>query len=211
MNCDRINSQLDSWLDGDLCAADATALAEHAAGCARCARRVAAARELRVALRACEVPAARPEFFAQALERCKLAPARERRSTRLVFAGIGGALAAALMLVALSPLWTRGPDAGLMSTAMTVALAPHESRTVNLVFAAATALDDVSLTVELPAGVELAGRGASREVALSTHLRAGNNILPLKLVAVDGNGGTLTARLRSGDREKVFVVEISVG
>jgi anti-sigma factor RsiW len=211
MNCEHVDAQLDPWLDGDLSAAAAAALAEHAAGCERCTRRVAGARELKTALRVAQVPAPRPEFFAQALARCKEPPARGRRAPHLIFAGLGGALAAGLLAIALLPLWVRGPGPSLEGTAMTVALAPHESRTINLVFAAGMALDDVSLIVELPQGVELAGRGGSREVAWSTQLRAGNNVLPLELVAMDGNGGTLKARLRHGDREKVFVVEISVG
>ena len=85
-----------------------------------------------------------------------------------------------------------------------------ESHTVNLVFASADALDDVSLTVDLPEGVQLSGYENRRQVQWNTRLQAGKNVLPLELVAVDGRGGQLVARLRHSDKEKIFTVNVTI-
>ena len=86
----------------------------------------------------------------------------------------------------------------------------HETKTVNLVFAAKTPLDNVVMRLELPPGLELAGHAAAHAVQWQTRLRAGNNVLPLKLVATEARGGRLVARLKHGDDEKVFVVDIII-
>ena len=92
----------------------------------------------------------------------------------------------------------------------TVAMAVDETRTVNLVFASSSAMDDVSMVITLPAGVELRGHEGEQQVSWTTRLAAGNNILPLTLMASAPTTGQLVARLKRGEREKVFRVYVAV-
>ena len=51
---------------------------------------------------------------------------------------------------------------------------------------------------------------ASAASCARTRLAGGDNALPLTLVARSGSGGQLAARLRQGDDQKVFVVDVTV-
>ena len=60
---------------------------------------------------------------------------------------------------------------------------------MNLVFSSAEALDSATLTVTLPAGVELEGFPGQSEITWETSLAEGRNLLPLRLIAVAPAGG----------------------
>ena len=194
-------------LDGELDAAASRALEQHAASCRDCGTALDRARALKAALRALPMPEPRAELFAAALRRAKEAsatlPSTRRRH---VVAGLGGALAAGIAALAILVLWQ--PRGG--GDLSVVTLSVNESRTVNFVFAAENALDDVSLTVELPPGVEVRGHEGKRTLAFHTRLAAGNNVLALPLVAVGAGGGSLVAEMRAGDDQKQFVVTIDI-
>jgi hypothetical protein len=86
----------------------------------------------------------------------------------------------------------------------------EEPRTINLVFASATALDSANLTVTLPEGIELAGFPGQREITWQTSLNEGKNLLPLELIAVSPVGGEVLARLEHNDRDRTFRLRIEV-
>jgi hypothetical protein len=92
-----------------------------------------------------------------------------------------------------------------------VTIAMAEPETVNLVFASAEALDDATLSLSLPAGVELAGFPGRREIRWQTSLRPGRNLLPLDLVAVMPGGGEVVATLSHDSRERTFRLRVDVG
>ena len=92
---------------------------------------------------------------------------------------------------------------------MTLAVA--EPHTVNLVFTSRTQLDDVRFTVDLPRRYRSrTARAGVRRISWSAPLAAGNNLLPLTLVARAGGGGQLAARLQHGSSHKTFVVDVAV-
>ena len=205
MTCNRIQPDLDALLDGDLDAAASRALEQHACDCRDCAAALERARALQTALRALPVPEPRADLFATVLRRAQESSATSARRTR-VLAGLGGALAAGIAALAVLVLW-QPPSSGDLSV---VTFSVNESRTVNLVFAAESALDDVSLTVELPPGIEVRGHEGTRTLALHTRLAAGNNVLALPLVAVGEGGGPLVAEMRAGGDQKQFIVTIDI-
>jgi len=210
MTCNRIPIDLDALLDGELAASAARALEEHAAACTACGPVLVRARRIEAALRAQPVPEPSAEFFATALRRAREAPRAAPGRRRVhALAGLGGALAAGLVAVVVMGLWRDAavtPAGELSIVSMTVS----ERRTVNLVFAAEMALDEVSLTLELPPGVEIQGYSGRRELGMRTRLAAGNNVLALPLIAVGAGGGPLVAHLTHGDERKTFVVTIDV-
>ena len=134
-------------------------------------------------------------------------PTRAQRATAFTFIAAFGAT---MLTVILTGLWVQSPSARRTAEVPTVTLAPDEPRTVHLVFDSRAALDDVELTVDLPAGVELVGHAGERRIVRRTALAAGSNALPLTLVVQSGRGGQLAARLRHAGDQKTFVVDLVV-
>ncbi|MDH4126136.1 MAG: hypothetical protein OEW64_11995 [Gammaproteobacteria bacterium] len=160
------------------------------------------------------MPQAAAGFYDQALARATVKGARRERN-RWLLSGFGGAIAAGLALWLLSSTLLHTP--GMQSAGDTVSasipgitMTLEEPRTVNLVFASATALDAVTLTVTLPAGVELAGFPGQSEVSWETSLTAGRNLLPLRLVALTPVGGELLARLEHENRDRLFRLRLNI-
>lgn len=170
--------------------------------------------EIRALLKDYPMPQAEPGFFDQALVRATHLGSRRQRN-RWVLTGFGGAIAAgmAIWLVGSALLETpqpATPDEVLSAAIPGVTMTLEEPRMVNLVFSSATALDAATLTVSLPAGVELAGFPGQREISWQTSLNAGRNLLPLRLVALTPVGGELLARLEHENRNRVFRLQVSI-
>jgi hypothetical protein len=132
------------------------------------------------------------------------------RAQRIVAFTFLGAFGLTMLTVVMTGLAVRSPSARRTAEAPAVTLAIGEPHTINLVFDAREALADVEFTVDLPLGIELAERAGERRVMGRAKLTAGNNALPLTVVARSGRGGQLAARLRHGDEQKVFVVDLNV-
>lgn len=115
-----------------------------------------------------------------------------------------------MLTVVLTGLSVRSPSARRAPETPAFTLTLDEPRTINLVFDARAALADVEFTVDLPLGIELAEHAGERRVVGRAKLTAGDNALPLTLVARTGAGGQLAARLRHGGEQKVFVVDLTV-
>lgn len=134
-------------------------------------------------------------------------PTRAQRITAFAFIGAFGLT---MLTVVLTGLYVRSPRAGRAAETPVVTLTIGELKTINLVFGSREMLADVEFTVDLPPGLELAEHPGERRVMGRARLAAGDNALPLTLVARSGNGGQLAARLRHGDDRKVFVVDVTV-
>lgn len=161
-------------------------------------------------LQDCPAPEPAEGFYEQALARATHEGSRRQRN-RWLMTGFGSAIAAGIALWFVGGFFfatpeTSLPDATIPGITMTLA----EPRTVNLVFASATALDAAVLTVSLPDGVELAGFPGQREISWQTSLNEGKNLLPLELIAVSPMGGEILARLEHDDRNRTFRLKIDV-
>jgi hypothetical protein len=157
------------------------------------------------------VPEAEQGFYDRALVQAARDGTRRQRNRWLV-TGFASAAAAAVVILLVSGLF---PGGDLPSPAVDpipgVTITMAEPETVNLVFASAEALDDATLSLTLPAGVELAGFPGQREIRWQTSLRPGRNLLPLDLVAVAPGGGEVVATLSHDSRERTFRLRIDVG
>lgn len=157
------------------------------------------------------MPEATAGFYDRALVRATREGSRRQRNRWLV-AGFGSAIAAGLALWLIGGFFLTtpnlaGPDAGIPGVAMTL----EEPRTINLVFASASALDAATLTVTLPEGIELVGFPGQREIAWQTSLVEGRNLLPLELIALTPAGGEVLARLEHESRDRTFRLRVDVG
>ena len=118
------------------------------------------------------------------------------------------AFAASILTVIYTGLLVEAPRtriaAGLPAVQMTVGA----RREVNLVFTSSAAAGEVSLSLTLPEGIDLLDYEGERSVRFRTRLEAGNNILPLTLVASQPAAGQLVARLAHGGGEHVFRIRV---
>ena len=156
------------------------------------------------------VPEAQAGFYDQALVRAAHRGVRRQRN-RWVMTGFGSAIAAGLAIwVITTTLWTapQVPETGPAIPGVIVML--EQEHTVRLMFASASALENATLTVSLPDGLELAGFPGQREITWETSLEEGKNVLPLTLIALTPAGGELVARLEHTDRSRTFRLQVDV-
>jgi len=214
MNCSDLKEKFDDHVDGVLDAAEAARLLQHAQSCEACQQLVDREQKLRSALReyadaSVTMPAA--DFFDRAL----VTAARDgikQQHKRSWMTGFGSAVAAGLAIWVLSGVLLNAPDGVTVDPGMpTITMALEEPRTVNLVFSSAIALDNATLTVLLPDGVELAGFAGQREITWMTSLKEGKNYLPLQLIATAPTEGVLLATLKHGEDDRVFRLRVDVG
>jgi hypothetical protein len=140
-------------------------------------------------------------------------PPQRRKPTfaqRVVGFAFIGAFGLTMLTVVLTGLYVRSPSSLRAPETPAVTLTVGETRTIDLVFGSPVALDEVEFTVDLPPGIELAAHPGQRRVTGRAALAGGDNALKLPLVARSGGGGQLAARLKRGDEQKVFVVDVTV-
>ena len=210
MNCEQLKRNLDDYMDGSIGDEQHGDIERHVAACADCQSLIESEQDLRGLLRDYGMSQAATGFYDQALARATHEGSRKQRN-RWMATGFGSAIAAGLAIWVVSGFLMTSPQ--MPSPALEipgVTMTLQEARTVNLVFASTTALESAVLTVSLPEGIELAGFPGQREISWETSLNEGNNLLPLKLIALTPNGGELFARLEHDDRDRTFRLQVNV-
>jgi len=166
--------------------------------------------EIQALLKDYPMPEATTAFYDQALLRATHEGTRRQRK-RWIMTGFGSAVAAGMALWLIGGFYLTTPNLPVASPDIPgITMTLEEPRTINLVFASASALDSAMLTVTLPDGIELAGFPGQREIAWQTSLKEGKNLLPLELIAVSPVGGEVLARLEHDDRDRTFRLRIEV-
>lgn len=195
MDCNEFRNRWSEWHDEALDGDTARQMAAHRSGCPTCRRYDHQMRAMLAGLAALPLPGS-------------AAPA-ERPARTLRWRGL--ALAAALVLAfgagVLVQQTLEGDRPG--QAVDRVVLEPGDTREVHLAFSTPRALEPVEFTVELPAGVELAGRPGERVVRWEGRLAEGRNRLRLPLEMQAGSsGGELVARIRHGDGTREWHVAL---
>lgn len=211
MTCTQLTATLDDYVDGLMQPAEAARLTAHIEECEICSRVLAKEQRLRESLRdygESAMPHADAAFFDRALLNAAREGSRRQRK-RWVMTGVGGTIAAGLVIWMLGGIFFASPEIS-EPPVPAVVMTLEEPRTLNLVFSSATALADATMTVVLPQGVEIAGFAGQREITWMTSLKAGKNVLPLTLIATSPHGGELLATLRHEGDDKSFRVKVSV-
>lgn len=159
------------------------------------------------ALRALPVPPPSADLAHKAL-------AAARAAHRRAWAPAAGmALAASLALgVGLTTWWgaPQGPVEQPPVDPYAVMVVQGQVSPVRLMFRSPRALDGVTVTLQLPPGVELAGRPGRTELAWQANFQAGSNLLELPVIVQGGEGGVLTASLGYGQDRRQFAVLVKV-
>ena len=197
MNCTRALLLLEEQLDGSLEHLEEASLAEHLRGCGACAAARGAMVSLQQRLAAMPVPSPAAGFADRVLARAHAASPVRAPVARARPAWIGGALAASLVMVI--GLWFSRET---LPEVMAIANEP-----LRLVFRSEDALQGVTIEIELPEGVELAGYPGQRQLVWTSDIQAGPNLLELP-VEVRGDGGVLTATLNHGAERRRFSVRV---
>jgi anti-sigma factor RsiW len=211
MNCNQTSEQLDEYLDGALRTDDQVLFEEHLAQFAKCRTVVEEGQTLRSRLAQygeMTMPMPDAGFYARALAKAAQSGMRKQRN-RWVMTGFSGAIAATLMIWIVSSVFFAAPQMD-QPTVPSVTMALEAPQTFNLVFSSSEALTGASMTVTLPAGIEIDGFAGQREITWMTSLKEGRNILPLTLVATSPFGGELLATLQHVDDNKIFRLQVSV-
>ena len=213
MNCNRVNKQIDDYIDESLEPAVMAELLGHVESCDTCQQFVERERSLRSLLRKygdLSMPTPDATFFDQSL----IAAARDgqrQHQKQSWMTGFGSAVAAGLAIWIVSSFFFTGPTTPPVGSSLPlVTMALDEPRTVNLVFSSATALQDATLTVLLPEGVQVAGYEGQREITWMTDLAEGKNVLPLRLIATTPTDGILLATLRHGEDDRTFRLRVDI-
>ncbi|PTB93373.1 anti-sigma factor [Marinobacter sp. B9-2] len=213
MSCNEIRVDLPAYINNELSAPDRERVQEHIAACPACSKRLASERTLNRALQEqFSVPAPSPDFHNRVLSSARGAASPKSGWSH---GALGSAIAAALALgiglgivlkpggvtddadraIALSENAAENPASGI---------AEPVEKTVRLAFRSGEALENVTLTLELPPNVELASWPGHRELSWKVSLNAGENVLSLPLKLLFPGAGELVARLDTGDRQKTF-------
>lgn len=198
MNCTETKTRLHQYLDGDLSAQTQQQFEHHINCCDACTHELNATRELRRALTNLPVESPRAGFEQRVLAEVQSHYAEQKHHGFVT--GFASAVAAGLMLWVASLVFFQN---GSPDTSM-VTLVVYQEHSVRLMFDAAGDMDQVTLNLELPEHVELAGYPGKSQLNWQTHLQKGQNILTLPLRAVSQGKGELIAQLKYGDRSKTF-------
>jgi putative zinc finger protein len=213
MSCKDLKENFDDYLDGTLDERAAAQLGQHAASCDACQQLIERELRLRESLQeygAISAPQPDAGYFDRALIAAEHQGLKQQHRRSWV-TGFGSAVAAGLAIWLLSGILIETPtpvQPGAGIPMVTMAL--EEPHTVNLVFSSTLALDDATLTILLPDGVELVGFAGQREVTWMTSLKEGKNLLPLRLIATIPTAGELLATLRHGDDDRTFRLRVNV-
>ncbi|WP_236040564.1 zf-HC2 domain-containing protein [Marinobacter nauticus] len=201
MSCPSIRSQLPDYVRATLSENEAAVVREHLQRCPRCRRRCDMEEVLMSRMAAqFDVPPSAPDFESRVFGELSSG------SGRRVHMAWGGAVAAALALglfIGQSGLWQPDEAVAVAEVVDTPVVAPVE-RTVRLAFTAGEPLDDVTLTLNLPPHVEIAGLPGQHQVRWQVSLEQGDNVLALPLRIMFPGAGELVAELDAEGRQKVF-------
>ena len=208
MNCKELTARIEDYCDG-LMSEDEQASAErHLAECEPCARCVAAEQRWRELLGAPDVAEPDGGFEARVLQSVHGGgDARRRWSTPVVGAAMAACLAGGLFL----GQWFMPSNDTHEPETVVGPVAEDSVQTLRLAFESGEALENVTLTIELPPHAELASSPGERRLSWEVDLDKGDNLLALPVRTLFPGEGDLVARIRHGDRERTFRAPVRNG
>ncbi|MCW9013370.1 MAG: zf-HC2 domain-containing protein [Gammaproteobacteria bacterium] len=200
MNCTEINTHIDDYLDGNLLLQDRQAVEQHLLECQACADKVKGMNFMLASLKDLSVPEATADFEARVFREVRR-QYPERSASHFV-AGFATAMAAGVALWFASTIFFVPQQS--LNTPDVITVAMNDARTVRLLLEAPDDIAQVTLSIGLPANVELTGYPGRNNLTWQTSLKKGQNVLALPIMAIDSGKGELVAQLSYGDKLKTY-------
>lgn len=209
MNCDKCNEALDQYLDDELGEAEVRELLLHVDSCDECSAGLARKKALRQTLKAMRYAPPEKGFYDRMLEET----VKTTQKNEAMFwgsAGLGAAMAASVIawLVLVLPADQMQDIEALQLAGVSISL--NVEKTVRVSFESVSELEDATLIVQVPPGVEISGYDSKTEIKWTTDVSRGVNILALPIVVRSGMGGTILARLEHSGKSKTFQFNVDV-
>ncbi len=202
MHCIQAHAQFDNYIDDMLPPFQREALERHVQSCQVCREQLQTELDMLQHLRALPVPPPSPGFMARALHQAS----RSQRRRVGYAAGFGSAVAAGLALWLIIGVWFAPPSP--YRQVASVQLAVNRPQIVSLAFTASSAIDAVTMSLELPVGVSIEGHPGQRRIVWQDRLAKGRNVLRLDVVATRPIVGELIARVQHETQSKAFRVHL---
>lgn len=209
MHCEDTQRQLDDYLDGNLPIARHDAISGHLQHCAGCRQKFEQAQQLLLALHTMPVAPPRAGYAQRVLGFLSMPTPKPDVRPRIPL-WFGAGFATAMLAVVAVWFMLSLPSQQPVETvsAITLHVVPEQVHTVALVFNSPDHIQQATLRIELPAGIELSGYAQRHVLQWQTELKRGSNRLSLPLIAKGNIGGTLTATLSHQGKTRTFKVNI---
>jgi hypothetical protein len=211
MNCEQAQQRLDDYLDAELDLKQEAELHAHLDHCQVCREQLQQAEALQASLKALPVPEMTPGFARRAVDQAagRLHQPRHHRSAFV--AGFGSAMVAGVAMLLVVGGFLPGGTATPSSPLQEVAISVSAPQTVNLAFDVSHAIQDATLSIQLPDNVELVGFPGKHRLTWQTSLTQGRNILPLPLQgSAQSNGELITATIKHDGKQKSVRIRVKV-
>ena len=209
MNCDQYHENLDRFLDDELEAALLTEFQAHTGDCNDCTELLGRKNDLRQALKSMPLPPPEDGFLESVVEQALVTTHRNEKRF-WTSAGLGGAIAAGVigwMVLMLPADLPPGIDQLPLDT---VTITLNVEKTIRLTFNSTRELHAATLSLQLPAGVEVVGYAGRSSVRWTTTVKAGINILELPIIVRSGTGGAILARVEHEGKQQLFKFAVTV-
>ena len=210
MNCSEFENSVDALASGELPELAERAMREHAASCKKCAASLATAQFVAGQLANDHTPEPDGEYESRVLGRALAShksPSTHRWNTTIW----SGAVAAALVVgLFLGGQWNSSEQTDMQAQSVEGGAESPVStqRTVRLAFTSTKAVEDVTLTLELPPNLELTPFPGRQKVSWKVSLKPGDNLLALPVNVLFPGQGSLVAHLGDGETRKTFKTDI---
>lgn len=222
MTCRQFHQEVDSLVRGVLPPHEQEALQAHASACPDCSELWEDERRLQKGIMAEKIPEPTADFESR-VRAAALATGASRHSglakaslkaplkTPLWASSIAAVLALGIFIgMQIGPADPELPGSDLAESSDQSKTEPAspEIKTVRLAFNSRRAMENVTLTLEMPPHAELAPFPGRQTISWKVNLKEGDNVLALPINVLFAGSGELVAHLDDGTRRKTFNMAI---
>lgn len=209
MHCTDIHTHIDDYLEQALSEADGQRFDAHMHTCEACQNSVQQAKSLQYALQNMPIEPTDNDFEQRILSKVhgQAQPQPNKRFlTEFTTTRFVAAMVASLAIWFAVSLFQPGltePEAATLNLTL------NTSHTVNLKFDAPHALQQVSMSIELPPHIALADYPGRKKLSWTTQFNKGANVLSLPIKAIAQGNGELIAQIKYGNKTKYFKITLN--
>lgn len=219
MTCRQFHQEVDSLVRGELPPHEQETLQAHASACPDCSELWEDERRLHKGIMAQSIPEPDADFEARlrAVALSAGAPHRAGLPKAPIWASAVAAVLALGIFIGMQigpvDVGQSGEDLAETSDQSTTEPVSQiqggpEVRTVRLAFNSRRAMENVTLTLEMPPNAELAPFPGRQTISWKVNLKEGDNVLALPINVLFPGSGELVAHLDDGTRRKTFSAAI---